>query len=248
MCLGTLHALHYLKFFFGFPLLLKKKTQVPSRTHPHSAHCGLCLPMQSYLSPVSLLWPHCLHSALLTQQVPSTTGPLHLWFPLSGMPTPLLPCHFSFPLSGVSLEHPSSRKLTVYLPFCTHAWPTLLPAETDPPAGVAESVASSTPLSGQRIGGWVGSGSCHILCNLCSWKTAGSHSTYLEGRMNPSSKSLPLGRSHAPQGLTYPAPRDLCSEECLFLKSGKSLNKRSSFSFPRVGRKFEVHKNNHRHG
>lgn len=144
------------KILLWLPTALKKKTQVPSRTHPHSAHCGLCLPMQSYLSPVSLLWPHCLHSALLTQQVPSTTGPLHLWFPLSGMPTPLLPCHFSFPLSGVSLEHPSSRKLTVYLPFCTHAWPTLLPAETDPPACVAESVASSTPLSGQRIGGWVG--------------------------------------------------------------------------------------------
>lgn len=51
-----------------------------------------------------------------------------------------------------------------------------------------------------------------------------------------------------PQGCCPPSPppRDLGSEECLFLKSGKSLNKRGSFSFSRAGRKSEVDKN-HRH-
>lgn len=44
---------------------------------------------------------------------------------------------------------------------------------------------------------------------------------------------------------TPPAPGDLCSEEYLFLKSGKSLNKRGSFSFSRVGRKSEVDVNHH---
>lgn len=51
---------------------------------------------------------------------------------------------------------------------------------------------------------------------------------------------LPQGYCPHPQ-----APGDLCSEECLFLKSGKSLNKRGSFSFSRAGRKSEVDKNHH---
>lgn len=34
---------------------------------------------------------------------------------------------FLFLLQEVSLKHPSSRKLTMYLPCCIHAWPTCLP-------------------------------------------------------------------------------------------------------------------------
>ena len=83
----------------------KKRPKCLPETYSHCTGCDLWLLIWSHLSLVSGLatWsPLALH----TQQVPSTTGPLHIWFSLSGMPS----CHFSLPLAGGLSQAPQLQE------------------------------------------------------------------------------------------------------------------------------------------
>ena len=83
----------------------KKRPKCLPETYSHCTGCDLWLLIWSHLSLVSGLatWsPLALH----TQQVPSTTGPLHMWFSLSGMPS----CHFSLPPAGGLSQAPQLQE------------------------------------------------------------------------------------------------------------------------------------------
>lgn len=216
------------------------KTQVP----PRGSHL-FCRPW-----PPPPIWSHPLP--------PSQLGPVSLFSPLHATSSFN---HRAFTTSPC-LKFPRLFHFVTFLPFPSRRCPPstqLLEATQAPPPlhshGAPQPPGQPGPPAGVTVGvcrphqGRAQLGPCSGAI-LCSWRlqvpaTQAWRAHCIPASLHPGGKA-PSSKLLTPAGPCPPAPGDVCSEECLFLKSGKSLNKRNSFSFSRVGRKFEVHRNSHR--